>query len=160
MTAGMNAPFKPMMGLTLLQSLSNRAPSEKDKIWWEEGALLYCMTVSIYPKNGHLPGPSVHGILQVRILEWVSILFSRGSSQPRGWTWVSCIAGRFFTIWATREVHLVHNMVQRRSERRRKDREISSLDIYCHTENLLLNYSSERQEGKKMKKLSAKSVFL
>ena len=31
--------------------------------------------------------------------------FSRGSSQPRDWTWVSCIAGRFFKIWATREVH-------------------------------------------------------
>ena len=41
-------------------------------------------------------------ILQARILEWVAIPFSRGSSQPRNWTQVSCIAGRFF-IWATRE---------------------------------------------------------
>ena len=49
------------------------------------------------------PGSSVHGILQAKMLEWVAILFSRGSSQPRDWTWVSCIAGRFFTIWATRE---------------------------------------------------------
>ena len=46
---------------------------------------------------------SVHGILQARILEWVAILFSRGSSLPRDQTHVSCIAGRFFTIWATRE---------------------------------------------------------
>ena len=38
---------------------------------------------------------SVHGISQARILEWVDILSSRGSSQPRDWTWVSCIAGRF-----------------------------------------------------------------
>ena len=45
-----------------------------------------------------LPGSSVHGILQARILEWVAIPFSRGSSQPRDQTWVSCIAGRFFTI--------------------------------------------------------------
>ena len=37
------------------------------------------------------------------ILEWIAIPFSRGSSQPRNWTWVSCIAGRFFTSWATRE---------------------------------------------------------
>ena len=37
------------------------------------------------------------------MLEWVVISFSKGSSQSRGWTWVSCIAGRFFTIWATRE---------------------------------------------------------
>ena len=43
-----------------------------------------------------------HGILQARILEWVAIPFSRGSSQPRDWTWV---VGRHFTIWATREVH-------------------------------------------------------
>ena len=40
---------------------------------------------------------------KARILEWVAIPFSRGSSWPRGQTWVSCIAGRFFTIWATRE---------------------------------------------------------
>ena len=46
---------------------------------------------------------TVHGILQARILEWVAFLFSRASSQPRDWTQVSCIAGRFFTNWATRE---------------------------------------------------------
>ena len=50
------------------------------------------------------PGSSVHGTLQAWILEWVAILFSKGSSQPRDRTWVSCIAGRFFTIWAIREV--------------------------------------------------------
>ena len=44
-----------------------------------------------------LPRSSIHGILQARILEWVAIPFSRGSSQPRDQTWVSCIAGRFFT---------------------------------------------------------------
>ena len=49
------------------------------------------------------PGFSVHGILQARILEWVAISFSRRSSQPRNRTWVSCIAGRHFNLWATRE---------------------------------------------------------
>ena len=49
-----------------------------------------------------LPGSSVHGILQARILEWSVISFSRGSSQPRNWTPVSCITGRFFTNWAMR----------------------------------------------------------
>ena len=49
------------------------------------------------------PGCSIHGILQARILEWVAIPFSRGSSRPRVRTWVSCLAGRFFTIWTTRE---------------------------------------------------------
>ena len=45
-----------------------------------------------------------HGIFQARVLEWVAISFSRGSSEPRDWTWVSCIVGRHFIIWATREV--------------------------------------------------------
>ena len=49
-------------------------------------------------------GSSVDGILQVRILEWVAISFPRGSSWPRDRTHVSCISGRFFTIWATRKV--------------------------------------------------------
>ena len=43
------------------------------------------------------PGSSVHGIPQARILEWVAIPFSRGSSQPRDWTQVSHTVGRFFT---------------------------------------------------------------
>ena len=46
---------------------------------------------------------TVHGILQAKILEWVAFPFSRGSSQLRDWTQVSCIAGRFLTSWATRE---------------------------------------------------------
>ena len=53
------------------------------------------------------PGCSVHGILQTRILEWVAIPFSRGSSRPKDQTCVSCIAGGFFTIWATREACLL-----------------------------------------------------
>ena len=53
--------------------------------------------------DSSLPDSSVHGILQARILEWVAISFSRVSSQPRNRTWVSCIAGRFFTNWSTRE---------------------------------------------------------
>ena len=52
------------------------------------------------------PDSSVHGILQVRTLEWVAISPPRGSSQPRDQIQVSCIAGRFFTIWATRETPL------------------------------------------------------
>ena len=54
-----------------------------------------------------LPGSSVHEILQARTLEWVAFLFSRGSSQPRDPTQVSHIEGGFFTVWATREAHLI-----------------------------------------------------
>ena len=50
-------------------------------------------------------GSSIHGLLQARIVKWVAAPFSRRSSQSRDWTQVSCIAGEFFTIWATREAH-------------------------------------------------------
>ena len=53
------------------------------------------------------PGSSVHGILQARILERVATLFCRGSYQPTDWTRVSCIAGRFFTIWASRWLFVI-----------------------------------------------------
>ena len=79
----------------------------------------------IFPTQGLNPGlPHCRRILyqlshqgSPRILEWVAFPFSRGSSQPRNWTGVSCIAGRFFTNWAIREAqikaekHLVRNNI-------------------------------------------------
>ena len=56
-----------------------------------------CLTLC-NPMDYSLPGSSVHGILQTRILEWVAIPFSRGCSQPRDQTQVSHIAGGFFTV--------------------------------------------------------------
>ena len=53
------------------------------------------------PTDCSPPGSSVHRILQARILEWIAIPFSRGSSRLMGQTWVFCIAGRFSTVWAT-----------------------------------------------------------
>ena len=53
------------------------------------------------PMDCSPPGSSVHAIFQARILEWVAISISKGSFRPRDWTWVSHIAGRLFTIWAT-----------------------------------------------------------
>ena len=58
------------------------------------------------------PGSSVHGILQARILEWVAIFFSRGSSQSRDWTWVSCIGRQILYHWAAKEVHRNHEYFQ------------------------------------------------
>ena len=49
------------------------------------------------PMDCSPPGPSVHGIFQARVLEWGAISFSRGSSQPRNQTRISCVAGRFIT---------------------------------------------------------------
>ena len=56
-----------------------------------------CLTLC-NPTDYSQPGSSVHGILHARILEWVAIPFSRGSSKSRDQTWVFCITSRFFTI--------------------------------------------------------------
>ena len=56
------------------------------------------------PMDCSLPGSSVHGIFQARVLERVAISFSRRSAQPRDRTQVSCVVGRRFTVWATGEV--------------------------------------------------------
>ena len=56
---------------------------------------LSCLTLCD-PINCSPPGFSVHGILQARILEWIAMASSRGSSQPRDWAWVSSIVGRLF----------------------------------------------------------------
>ena len=62
------------------------------------------------PMDCSPPGFSVHGVL----LEWVAISFSRGSSWPKDRTQVSCIAGRRFTLWATREAH-THNLLRKKN---------------------------------------------
>ena len=75
-------------------------PRQRDKSErWREGTSLSRVTL------GDPMDYTVHGILQARILEWVTIPISKGSSQPRDRTQVSCIAGRFFTSWATREMN-------------------------------------------------------
>ena len=73
-------------------------------------------------------GFSVHGILQARLLEWVAIPFSRGSSQSRDQT---CFAGRFFTIWATREP----------PEERRQWENISAFCFPCPNSSLVNAHS-------------------
>ena len=61
------------------------------------------MSDSLDPMDYSPPGSSVHGILQARILEWVAMPSSRGSSSPRDQTCISCTAGEFFNHWATWE---------------------------------------------------------
>ena len=79
---------------------------------WEIGIDMYmCCASSLNHVQPFVPwtaaslAPLSMGILQARILEWVAMLSSRGSSQPRDRTQVSSIAGGFFTSWATREAH-------------------------------------------------------
>ena len=75
---------------------------QKHYIWLKVRVLVTqsCPTLC-NPIDCSPPGSSIHGILQVRILEWISIPSSRGSSQTRDQTLVSCITGTLLTIWAT-----------------------------------------------------------
>ena len=72
---------------------------------WKALVTQLCLTL-FNPMHYSPPGSSVHGILQARILEWIAIPCSRGSSGHRDRTQVSCIVGRFFTMWPPREVDL------------------------------------------------------
>ena len=67
------------------------------------------------PTDCSPPGSSVHEIPQARILELVAIPFSKGSFQPRDWTWIPCFAGKFFTFWAGAGRGVVGRMVIERS---------------------------------------------
>ena len=71
---------------------------------WEEGEVAQLCPTLCDPMDCSPPGSPIHGILQARLLEWVAISFSRGSSQPRDQTWVSRIVGRGFAIWSTTKV--------------------------------------------------------
>ena len=75
----------------------------KETAWVSEVAQS-CLTLCHPMDCRSLPRSSVHGIFQARVLEWVAISFSRGSSRPRDWTQVFRIVGRRFTVWATREI--------------------------------------------------------
>ena len=81
------------------------------EVKWSE-VIQSCLTLCD-PMDCSLPGSLVHGIFQARVLEWVAISFSSGSSQPRDWTWVSLPAGRHFYlggsfVWATKEAPICH----------------------------------------------------
>ena len=77
------------------------------EVKWKSESVSRSVCPTLYdPVDCSPPGFSVHGILQTRILEWVAIPFSRGSSRPRDRAWVSRIAGRFFTVWTTREAFM------------------------------------------------------
>ena len=96
-------------------------------LWWHSKKyilhhdlvpLVYTIIVSVAQSNLTLsdpmesspPGCSAHGILQTTVLEWVAMPSSRGLSQPRDRIEVSCIAGRFFTVWATQEASSIYTI--------------------------------------------------
>ena len=71
-----------------------------------EVKLLSCVQLFVTPWTVVRQAPSVHGVSQAKILVWVAISFSRGSSQPRDQTCISCIGRQVLYHWATREAHL------------------------------------------------------
>ena len=97
-----------------------------------------CLTLSD-PMDCSPAGSSVHAIFQARILECVTIPFSRGPSRPRDHTWVSCIASRFFTMWATREAQSMRIAVIKKKKKKSiitiesfgKDVEKLEPDVHC-----------------------------
>ena len=102
-----------VQGLELISSLLPTSWHHVVTEWWcdydinkesESEVAQSCLTLCD-PMDCSLPGSSLHGILQARALEWGAIAFSRGSSWPRDRTQVSCIQGRCFNLWATREAH-------------------------------------------------------
>ena len=95
--------------LSLLDSptLSQHSSSSKNLLSLEVEVLVAQSCLTLWdPMDRSPPGFSVYGISQARILEWVAIFFSRGSSQLRDRTQASCIEGRLLTIWTTREASL------------------------------------------------------
>ena len=86
----------------LATAKTQKRPSCLSKLQVKSEVTQSCLTLCD-PMDCSLPGLSVPGIFQARVLEWVAVSFSRGSSQPRDWTRVSHIGGRCFNLWATRE---------------------------------------------------------
>ena len=76
--------------LNLDQALTNKR--EKKILSCRHAKLLQSCSTLCDPMDYSLPGSSVHGVLQARILEWVAISFFRGSFWPRDWTWVSYVS--------------------------------------------------------------------
>ena len=91
-----------------------------------------CLTLCS-PMDYSPPGSSIHGILQARILEWVAITLSRRSSWPWDWTQISCIAGGFFTIWATREAPICDNKHYMELSKTQRQNYLRAIDSLCLT---------------------------
>ena len=101
------------------------------------------------PMKSSLPGSSVHRIFQARILEWVAISFSRGSSQTRNWTGVYCIAGRFFTNWATRKAESESWTIKKAEPWR-----IDAFELWCWRRHLRVPWTARRANQSILKEIS------
>ena len=125
------------------------------KIEWKWKLVAELCLYLCYPVDYCPPGSSVHGIFQARVLEWVAISFTRGSSPPRDWTWVSCMAGRFFTNWATRKAQKIeYNYTFKKKKKKEYPRTKWSLFQESQTCSILKSHSRDFLGG-----TVAKTVF-
>jgi len=117
---------------------------------WSEVKSFNHVQLFVTPMDCSLPGSSLHGILQARVLEWVAISFSRGFSRPRDRTRVSRIPGRRFNLWATREALALYSRV------------IKSVILYSFTEShsFSLSASCSCFNWMRLEKHSKWKVFL
>ena len=93
-----NPGIKPGSPVLQADSLLSEPPGKPDMVKESESEVAQLYPTLCDPMDCNPPGSSVHEIFQARVLEWVAISFSRGSSQPRDQTRVSCTAGRRFTV--------------------------------------------------------------
>ena len=104
----------PLVSAQCIGCTGSYGPSGRELVQqaelFSEPSLDLCMRAQSWPTlrnpmDCSPPGSSVHGIFQTRTLEWVATSLSRGSSWPRDWTHISCLAGRFFTCWVISIAH-------------------------------------------------------
>ena len=94
---------------------------------------------------------SVHGVFQARLLEWVAVPFSRGSSQPRGGPQVSLTEGRFFTIWAPREAHGYESWTIKKAKHQR----IDVFELWCWRQLLRVFWTAARLNQSILKEINS-----
>ena len=110
--------LQTLLETKIIQNLINTGKSLKGESWCCLIAKL-CLNNFCNPMDCNPPDSSVHGISQARILEWVAISFSRGSSRPRDWTCVSCIGRQILYCWGTREAQRKKVLTQKTISKRK-----------------------------------------
>ena len=131
----------------ILSSQSYGFPNSNLWIWVCMLVAQSCLTLC-EPRDCSLRGFSIHGILHSRIWEWIVFSFSRGNSQPRDWTLVFCIGGRFFTIWATGK--WCESWTIKKAEHWR----IDAFELWCWRRLLRFHWTARRSNESILKEIS------
>ena len=112
------------------------------------------------PMDYSQPGSSAHGIFQARIMEWVAILFSRGSSLTRDWTQVFCTAGRFFTLLSHKGNSFDMKLEIKYKKKAEKNNKHFETKKTCYWIAFGSKKKILRRGGKNTKKISTKKILM